>query len=73
MHMATREGGDVPLWMTPQKRVDTNFSQYYEMQLKYKTKVEIHSNIKSAGMNIYVVEGKRISDLQDISHKTISL
>ena len=64
--MLFQEGGNVPLWMNPQERVDTKLSQYDEPQLKYNTKIGLLINIKSAGVDIYVVEGNRVGDLQDI-------
>ena len=68
--MVLQEGGDVPLWITTQERVVTKFSQCDDPQLKYKTKSELLGNIKSAGVGITVVKGKRVGQLQDIDHKT---
>ena len=55
--------------MTPQERVDTNIIQYYEPWLKYKTKDELLSNFKSAGVDISVLKGTRVDELQDIRRK----
>ena len=68
-HMIFQEGDDVPLWMTMQERVDTKFSQYDEPQIKDKTKSELLSDLKSDGMDIFVVEGERVGELQDIYRK----
>ena len=62
-HMVFQEGGDVPLYMTPQERVPKHFGNYDELQLKDKTKSEFLGNIKHAGVDISV------GDLQDISCK----
>ena len=43
--MVFQEGDNVPLWMTPQERVDKNFSQYDWTKLKDKTNAELLSNI----------------------------
>ena len=37
-HILFQEGGDWPLWMTPQECVATKFSQYGEQYLKDNTK-----------------------------------
>ena len=68
-HMLLQEGGDVPLWMTPQDHVATYFSQYDEPQLKDKTKTELLGNLQSAGVDISVVKEKRVGELQYISRK----
>ena len=44
-HMVFQEGDNVPLWMTPQERVDKKFSQYDWTKLKDKTNAELLSNI----------------------------
>ena len=59
--------------MNPQQNVDKNISQYDDTQLKYKTKSKLLSNLKSSGVDIYVVKGERVGDLQDIPRKIISL
>ena len=46
--------------------MDTKFSHYNEPQLKDKTKDELLGNIKSAGMYMSAVMGKRVGKLQDI-------
>ena len=55
--------------MTPQDHVGKCFSQYEDTQLKYKTKVELLGNLKSAGVDIFVLKGKRVGEMQDISCK----
>ena len=67
--MVFQEGSDVPLWMTPQERVATKFSQYNEPQLKDKTKAYLLGNIKSYGVDISVVKEERVGGMQDISRK----
>ena len=70
--MALQDDGDVPFWITPQERVVTKFSQCYEPQLKDKTEAELIGDIKSAGIDISIVKGNRVGQLQDVSHeKTI--
>ena len=70
-HMLLQEGGDVPLWMTPQDHVATYFSQYDGPQLKDNKKSELIGNIKGSGVDIPVVKGETVSDMQDISRKKI--
>ena len=67
--MALQDDGDVPFWITPQEHVVTNFSQCYEPQLKDKTEAGLIGNIKSAGIDISILKGKRVGQLQDISHE----
>ena len=55
--------------MKPKERVDKKFSQFEEPQLKDNTKAKLLSNLKSAGVDIHVVKGNKVGDLQDISHK----
>ena len=45
--MVFQEGGDIPLWMTPQERVAIYFSQYTEPLLKDKRKSGLLGNIKT--------------------------
>ena len=68
-HMIFQQGGDVIFWIIPQDRVDMKFSYCDDPQLKYKTQAELHGNLKSAGVGIYIVKGNRVDQLQDISHK----
>ena len=68
-HMVFQEGGYVPFWVTPQEHIATKLSQYDELQLKENTKAELLGNLKIADMDIYVVKGRRVGKLQDISHK----
>ena len=65
--MLLQDGSDVPLWMTPQERGSNKFSQYDDKSLKDNKKDELIGNIKSTGIYISVVKGKRVGDLQDIS------
>ena len=67
--MVIQEGGNVPLWVTPQGDIAMNFGEYGEPQLKDKTKAELLGNIKSAGVDIYLVKGNRVVELQDIDRK----
>ena len=71
--MLFQEGGDAPFWMNTQERVDTKFSQYDDPQLKDNKKAELLGNIKSAGVDVSVVNGKRLGELQDISRKNQSM
>ena len=64
--MAFQLGGGVTFWMDPQERIDTPFSHYDELQLKEKTKAELIGNIKSSGVDISVVKGERVGELQNI-------
>ena len=61
----------LPFWMTPQERLAKKFSQYDELQLEDKTKDELLGNLKSAGVDISVVCGKRVGYLQDIYYKNL--
>ena len=70
-NMLYQEGGNVPIWMTPQERVATKFSQCDELQLKNNTKAQLLGNIKSSGVDISVVKEKRVGDLQDIPCKIL--
>ena len=67
--MSLQEGGCVPFWITPQEHVDTKFGQYEEKQLKDTTKYELLVNLKTDGLDIYVVKGKRVCEMQYIPHK----
>ena len=69
--MLLQDGSDVPLWMTPQQRVATNFSQYDDTYVKDKTKYELLSNLKSADVNISVEKVKGVGELQDIYHRNL--
>ena len=71
--MVFQEGDNVPFWMNPQESIDKNIIKYGDPQLKDKTKDELLSNLKSAGVDIYVVKGKRVDELQDTSRKFLSL
>ena len=68
-----QEGGDVPFWITLQDRVFINFSQRDEPQLKDNKKAELIGNIKISGVDIYVVKGDRVGQLQYIYHQKLSL
>ena len=67
--MVFQEGSDVPFWMNPKQRVATKFSQYGEPYLKYKTKAGLLVNLKSYGVDIYVVKGGRLGQMRDIFYK----
>ena len=67
--MLFQESGDVPFWVNPQEHVATNSSHYDYPQLKYKTKAQLLGNIKSSGVDIYVVKDKKVGELQDIPLK----
>ena len=71
--MVFQDGGNEPLWMTPQERVSTKFSQYDEMQLKDKTKAELLGNLKISGMDISVVKGKQYTSFNIFPVKIQSL
>ena len=62
-----QQGSDVPFCMTPQQRVSTKFSHYDELSLKDNTKSDLFGNLKSAGMNMSVVKGDMVGELQNIS------
>ena len=64
-HVVFQKGGDISLWMNLQERVATNFSKYYELQLKYKTKAELIGNLKIYAVSISVVKGKRLGIWHD--------
>ena len=67
--MVLQEKGNVTLFMNPKKSVATKFSQYDDPKLRDNTKDELLGNLKSAGVDIHVVKGNKVGDLQDISHK----
>ena len=67
--MLFQEGGNSPFWMAPQKQTATMFIHYYDLQLKDKTYVDLLGNIKSSGVDISVVKGNMVGELQDIQHK----
>ena len=67
--MVFQEGADVPFWMTTQECVATDISQYDQPQLKLNTKAELFDNLKSSGVDISVVDGKRLGEPQDLSRK----
>ena len=69
--MVFQEGGYIPFCITPQETVVTNTSNYYELQLKGKKKAELLSNLKSADVDIYIVKGYRVGDMQDIYHRML--
>ena len=68
-----QQGGDVSLWTTPQERISTKFSQYDKPWLNYKNKAKLLVNLKSAGVDIYLVKRRRAGDLQYVSRKNLSL
>ena len=58
--MVLQEGGDRLLWMDSQESIATKFSQYDEPLLQDNKNDELFGNIKRTGMDIYVVNGKRV-------------
>ena len=72
-HMLFQEGGDESLCMTPQERVATKISQYDGPQLKNKTKYELLGNIKISGVDISVMNGKRVVICRTFTVKIRSL
>ena len=68
-HILFQDGADVPLRMTPQEHLATKFSQYDDPQLKYKAEDELLGNLKSDGVDIYIMKWKRVGELQDSSLK----
>ena len=62
-HVVLQEGGDVPLWMNPQERVSTKFDHYNDMSLKDNTKSELLGKIKSTGVGMSVMKGKKVGGL----------
>ena len=70
--MVFLQDGDLPFWMTSQERLDKKFIQYDQMQLKDKEKAELINNIESSDVDIPVLKGNRVGDLQDIYCKNLS-
>ena len=68
-NLLLQEGVDVPLCINTQNCVSTNFIQYDQLQLKDNTKAQLLGNLKSSGVDISVVNGKRVGEMQDISRK----
>ena len=66
-NMAFQEVGNGKLWTIPQERVDTKFSNYFDLQLKDNTKAKLLGDIKNDDVDMSVVKGKMLGDLQDIS------
>ena len=56
--------------MTPQDHVPTKFSQYDYQSLKDKTKAELLGNLKRSSMDMSVVKGERVCELQGISYES---
>ena len=65
--MLFKDVGVVPFCMTTQEHLTTKFSQYDGPQLKDNTKVELLGNLKRYGLDISLVKGKSVGDMQDIS------
>ena len=60
--------------MNLQEIVVTKFSQYDDPQLKDKTKDELLGNIKSDSVDISVMKGNMVGDIQVVSYsKMISI
>ena len=55
--------------MTTQERVAIKSSQHDDSYLKYKIKAELLGKLKSTGVDIFVVKGKRVGELQDTTLK----
>ena len=70
-NMVFQGGGNGPSNMTPQERIVTKFSQYDELILKYKTKSYLLGNRKISGVDISVVKGNRVGDLQYFYHEIL--
>ena len=49
--------------MNPQERVSTKFGHYNDMSLKDNTKSELLGKIKSTGVGISVMKGKKVGGL----------
>ena len=64
--MIFQESGNVTLCMNPQDHVVKSFGHYDDMPLKDKTKAELPGNTKSDGMDMSVVKGNKIGEMQDI-------
>ena len=48
-HMLFQEGGNYPLWMTPQERAATKCIHYDDLSLKYKARDGLLGNLKILG------------------------
>ena len=69
--MKFQEGGDGKLWITPQEHVSTKLSWQDRLLLKYNTKAQLLGNLKNTSSDMYVVKGKRVGDLKDISRENL--
>ena len=67
--MIFQNGGDVLLWITTQQRAVKEFSQGDDTQLKYNVKYGLLGNIKSAHVDISVLNENGVCQLQGIDHK----
>ena len=72
-YMVFQQGGNTPLWMTPQEREATKFCQYDEPKLKYKTKDKLLGNLKSYDVDIYVLKGKRLGQIEEVYYWMLHL
>ena len=70
-NMVFQEGGNGTLWMNPQEILAANFGDYDDTSLKDNTNAELLGNIKSADVVMYLVKGKRLGDMQDISCENV--
>ena len=52
--------------MTPQYLTATKFSHHYKLALKDNKKAELIGNLKGSGVNMYVMKGNMVGELQDI-------
>ena len=70
-HMVFQEIINGTLCVPPQEHADTNFSHYDDISLKYKTKADLLGNIKSSSVDISVVKGKMVGELQVIASENL--
>ena len=67
--MLLQKGENGPFYMTPKECLVKNFSQYDELLLIDHTKAELLGKPKSTGVDVYIVKGKRVVKMQDVSRK----
>ena len=70
--MVFQEGGNGQFWVNPQERVATKFINYDDLLLKYKTKSDLLDNLKIFLVDMSVLKGERVGELQDISHEILT-
>ena len=59
------------MWMTPQERISTKFIHYDDLSFKDNIKAELVGNIKISGVDMYVVKGEKVIEMQDISRENV--